>query len=117
MPFTELPNLSFSEDRLSRTTGGHVDDDSGEGGLRGDETLIDLVAARRARVLGIYLAISFLVGVAATLLLPPPRLPVPLAQVLGPALVGAGLVVIGWAVKTMVRGGTSPDPHSRVQPS
>ena len=35
MPFTELPNLSFSEDRVSRTTASDMDDDSGEGGLRG----------------------------------------------------------------------------------
>ena len=86
-----------------------MDDDSGEGRLRGDKALNDLVAARRARILGIPLGISFLVGVAATLLFPPPRLPAPMAQVLGAALVGSGLVVNVWAVRTMVRGGTSPD--------
>ena len=75
----------------------------------GDEAPTDLVAARRARILGIYLGISFLAGVAATLLFPPPRLPAPMVQVLGAALVGSGLVVTVWAVMTMVRGGASPD--------
>ena len=75
----------------------------------GDEAFNDLVAARRAKILGIYLGISFLAGVAATLLFPPPRLPAPMAQVLGAALVGSGLGLNVWAVRTMVRGGASPD--------
>ena len=91
------------------TANADMDDDSREGQQRGDEAINDLVAARRARILGIPLGISFLAGVAATLLFPPPRLPAPMAQVLGMALVGYGLVIIVWAVTTMVRGGASPD--------
>ncbi len=50
----------------------------------------------------------FLAGLAATRLFPPPRLPAP-SRVFGAALVGFGIVVIAWAVRTMKRGGTSPD--------
>ena len=52
----------------------------------------------------------FLAGLAATLLFPPPRMPAPKSQVFGAALVGFGIAGIVWAVKTMERGGTSPDP-------
>ena len=96
------------------TAGPEMNDEPGEGRLGGDEPLNDLVAARRAKILGIFLGISFLAGVAATLLFPPPRLPAQMAQVLGAALVGFGLVANVWAVRTMVRGGASPDVY---QPS
>ena len=55
------------------------------------------------------LGICFLAGLGATLLFPPPRMPAPKSQVFGAALVGSGAVVIAWAVRTMERGGTSPD--------
>ena len=51
----------------------------------------------------------FLAGLVATRLFPPPKMPAPKPQVFGAALVGFGVVVIAWAVRTMKRGGTSPD--------
>ena len=51
----------------------------------------------------------FLAGLAATRLFPPPKMLAPKSQVFGAALFGFGVVVIAWAVRTMERGGTSPD--------
>lgn len=51
----------------------------------------------------------FLAGLAATRLFPPPRMPAPKSQVFGAALVGLAVAVIAWAVRTMERGGASPD--------
>ena len=72
--------------RITSRGRANIDNDSVEGRNRADEALNYLVAARRARILGI----SFLAG-------------------LGAALVVSGLVVNAWAVRTMVRGGASPD--------
>ena len=73
--------------------------------LTGDEALDELVATRPDSILGI----PFLVGLAATVLFPPPRLPVPMAQVLGAAFIGSGILISIWAVRTMRSRGASPD--------
>jgi len=73
--------------------------------LTGDEALDELVAARPDSILGI----PFLVGLAATVLFPPPRLPAPMVQALGVALIGSGILVGTWAVRTMASRGASPD--------
>ena len=79
--------------------------DSGDGQLTGDEALDDLVTARPPIILGV----PFIAGLAATLLFRPPSLPAPVGLVLGAAFVGLGLLVNIWAVRTMARGGASPD--------
>lgn len=91
--------------KLARTLTRDRNKSSAQARLTGNEALDDLVAARPISILGVPL----LIGLMASLIFPSSNLPAPLSQGVGMALIGLGILLGYWAVRSLESGGASPD--------